>query len=478
MTRSKEPRRRPAGLTLFEVAILLLLVAVGGYFIWNRMQTARETSVRASAKAQLEKSGFMFPSVENLEADFPSQLAGPMICSSPFLRVDRRLSRDQIDLIAYFPETKSLVLYWEYLDDDDLACLAHFKQLEHLSLAGSLITDEGLAVLKNFPKLRTLDLSYCLIKGPGLEHLRSLPRLEKLSLLCNELTDDCVSTLLELKSLKVISLDRTFVSVRLDELTARGIEFESHPFPTSLRMAPDPAEFAWLSPYSGGDHHTVPTLRTDATMESSIAAWQTIRRLAVVADSQVEMLLPPDGRVTCLRVRGAKMKDEHFQALTQMPALRSLDLAVSRFTVESFSHLDSLKDLRRIDLSRTAAGPILASQAEWLGRIESLHLRNARLNDGDLTELASRVPALRILDLSGNPVSDSAMSSLKDCVNLEELTLSRTKVTPKGIPNLAELPELRRLTLTGTPIRHGDLTELMKKRPELRVILDPEPETP
>jgi hypothetical protein len=469
VTRSENPRRRASGFTLLEVGVLLLFVAVGGYFIWNRMQAAKETSVRAAAKAQLEEFGVTFTSAEELEANFRNPYTGPMICSTPFLQDDRRLSRDQIDLIAFFPETKSLVLVWQYLEDDDLARLKHFKQLEDLSLEGSLITDDGMAVLKSFPNLRTLNLSYCLIKGPGLEHLRSLPRLEKLSLLNNELTDDCVSTLLELKSLKEISLDRTFVSARLHELTERGIEFDSYPFQTSFEVAPDPAESAWLSPFSGGDHHTAPTLGTDATMESTIAGWQTVRKLAVAADSQIEMLLPPDGRVTCLRVRGAKMLDKHFQALTQMPALRSLDLAVSRFPMDSFSHLDSLHDLRRIDLSRTTAKLNLASKSEWLQRIESLHLRSAGLVDDDLNSLWYQCPNLRILDLSRNRLTDDALPWLLKCGRLEELSLAQTGVTGDGILQLRSLENLRRLDLRGMAITEKQLAALKKERPQLRI---------
>jgi len=132
-----------------------------------------------------------------------------------------------------------------------------------------------------------------------------------------------------------------------------------------------------------------------------------------------------------------------------MRDLRSLDLAVSRFPAEFLSQLDSLGELRRIDLSRTAAGPVLSMDAKWLSRIESLHLRNAKLTGEELQGLSKRVPALRILDLSGNLLSSDAVSPLAECVTLEELSLARTEVSAEALPALAKLPALRRLDLGG-----------------------------
>jgi len=87
--------------------------------------------------------------------------------------------------------------------------------------------------------------------------------------------------------------------------------------------------------------------------------------------------------------------------------------------------------------------------AKWLSRIESLHLRNAKLTGEELQGLSKRVPALRILDLSGNLLSSDAVSPLAECVTLEELSLARTEVSAEALPALAKLPALRRLDLGG-----------------------------
>ena len=452
---------------MFEVGIILLLVVAGGWFIWGRMQTAQETSVRASAKAQLEELGIQYSTAEEFELMFGvdhTAYSGPAI-----IAVDAKpLSRNSLELISLFPETKYLALSVSGVDDEGVRQLSSMTNLEYLSLAHSSVTDDSLVVVSRFSKLKELDLTYTGIKGRGLSHLVALPTLERVHLGSNELTDDCVSALLSIKALKQVSLTHTFVSSRLEELRVAGISVENGS--GLIFVADDP----WLSPYKS-DGYSLIRSQQGLSIDSVHAAWETIRKLALSADSQIEMLVPPDGIVTCLRVRGAKLNAEHFQALAKMKNLQCLDLAVSRFPAEFLSQLDSLTELRRIDLSRTAAGLVLRTDAKWLSRIESLHLRDAKLTGEELKGISKRVPALRILDLSGNPLSSVAVSPLAECVTLEELTLARTEVSAEALRALAKLPALRRLDLRGTGLREADVSFLKKSRPSLKVLVDSSP---
>lgn len=477
MSRSEANRARRGGLTLLEVGLLLFLVIVGGCFIGERMQTAKETGVRASAIAQLRERDLLYLPAEGDDEIPLDVIPGmrPLISFGPFAkREKRRLSAGQLKMIALFPETVSLNLDWSFLTDEQLSLFTEFHQLRFLSLKGSLITDDGLAVVTSFPELELLDLRYSLIKGPGLKHLKTLRNLKVLCLSGNELTDDCVSWLRDLPSLETVALDHTFILNRRNELESVGIQLDTPPSSVGLTPGPDPAEAAWLSPFQADGYSLVPTRENPS--DSTIAAWQILRKLALSADSQIEMLLPPDGRVTCLRMRGAKMRGEHFQALTRMPDLVSLDLAVSRFLPDQLASLDALRDLRRIDLSRTNSGSILTRKAGWLSRIESLHLRDMKLTDGDVKGLSLRAPALRILDLTGNPLTDAGVASLGPCRKLEDLTLARTGISEKGIAFLARLPALRRLDLQGTDVRTADVQSLTKERPQLSILIDSDSE--
>jgi len=463
----KAPLARSYGLTLFEAIVLLLLTAGGVFLIRHRMELAQETGIRGSAKAQLLEMGIHVMSAEDFGAT-STHFNGTAVLITPRLQGDnRRISNNAIDLICHFEETTVLNLDWGFVDDAGLFRLSHLKDLEVLSLNCSLISDDGLAVLKKFPELRELDLRYSRVKGRGLNHLRALPKLERLLLSDNELTDDCVSTLLELKSLKTVLLSGTFISSRLDELRDRGILVED----TELDSDSDGA--AWFPQVNHSPVIDTRTPETDAEMKSAFAAWESIRTLTHKADSQVEMMLPPDGRVTYLRTRGARVRQKHLQAIAQISSLRNLDLAVSTFPdLDALSELNSLQELRRVDLSRTAARDVLSLNPNWLRRIESLHLRSAGLVDDDLKSLANRFPNLRILDLSRNRITDDALPWILKCGTLEELSLARTGVSVEGILQLGSLSNLRRLDLRGMAITEKQLAALKKERPQLRILLD------
>ena len=352
------PSRRAGGFTLFEAGFLLLLVAGGVLLIRSRMEEAQETGIRGAAKAQLEERGFQVVSAEEWAAT-GSEYAGPAILGVPTLV---EISSNTLDLIGVFEETRLLNLDWKGLDDAGLARLGHLKQLQVLSAVGSRVTDDGLAVVKNFPELKRLDLRSSCVRGPGLVHLKSLRHLEELVLTQNELTDDCLPDLLELPALKIVSLNATLIE-DFSVLKNRGILV--------------------------ADVETDVTLVPGQMPQATAGTWAKLKGLSSQPDTQVQMISPPDGRVTSLRVRGAKLDQQHLKLIAELTDLQNLGLAVSRFPdLAALDELRSLRDLRRIDLSRTAAREVLSLNPRWLGRMESLHLRSAGLVDDDLKSLA------------------------------------------------------------------------------------------
>jgi CheY-like chemotaxis protein len=70
-----------------------------------------------------------------------------------------------------------------------------------------------------------------------------------------------------------------------------------------------------------------------------------------------------------------------------------------------------------------------------------------------LKQLAA-MPRLRRLDLTGTRVTDAGLEALKACRSLETLDVSLTAVTDLGLPHLARVKTLRRLSARGTRITH------------------------
>lgn len=437
------PSRRVGGFTLFEAGFLLLLVAGGVLLIRSRMEEAQETGIRGAAKAQLEERGFRVVSAEEW-AETGSGYAGPVIFGVPRLAGSDGISSNTLDLIVVFEETRLLNLDWVQLDDAGLARLGHLNQLQLLSAAGSHVTDEGLAVAGSLPELKHLDLRSSCVRGPGLVHLKSLRHLEQLVLTQNELTDDCLPDLLELPALEIVSLNATFIE-DFSVLKNRGILV--------------------------ADVETDVTLDLSQMPQATADTWAKLKGLSSHPDTQVQMILPPDGRVTSLRVRGANLNEQHLKSIAELTDLKNLDLAVSRFPdLAALDELGSLRNLRRIDLSRTTARDVFHEGPIWLSQIESLHIRGAGITDEDLKLISERMPNLRVLNLTRNPVSDDGLNVLAEMHQLEQLTLSRTKITGNGLKLLASLKKIRWLDLRDTDVAEDDTTALQTERPQLRIL--------
>ncbi|MFT5885671.1 MAG: putative membrane protein [Arcticibacterium sp.] len=92
-----------------------------------------------------------------------------------------------------------------------------------------------------------------------------------------------------------------------------------------------------------------------------------------------------------------------------------------------------------------------------------------RFNVEDLKRLSKVSEQLVSLNLSKMPLDDKDLGLLTGFQNLEKLILNYTNLTGKGIEGLANLKQLRYLSLTGIPLEKGSLSKL-KKLENLRSI--------
>lgn len=99
---------------------------------------------------------------------------------------------------------RELRLWAPGVDDDGLQILAKIERLERLDLEGTNVSGIGLTSVSSLPRLGHLTL------GPRtqeqeLQQLEAFPSLEELDLrACSQLTDACVDSLVQLRSLRVL----------------------------------------------------------------------------------------------------------------------------------------------------------------------------------------------------------------------------------------------------------------------------------
>jgi hypothetical protein len=101
--------------------------------------------------------------------------------------------------------------------------------------------------------------------------------------------------------------------------------------------------------------------------------------------------------------------------------------------------------------------------------VHELDLARTGISDAALVELA-RLPRLVRLDLSGTAITNSGIARLIDARELRSLVLVETKVDGAIVDALARMPALESVHLWRTELRAADLARLRAARPALRVV--------
>ena len=154
------------------------------------------------------------------------------------------------------------------------------------------------------------------------------------------------------------------------------------------------------------------------------------------------------------------LTDGDLARLSSLPRLRYLGLPECRLvTAEGIAHLASLKELESLDLRG------------WVGQTmgEIVDSPYSKITDDAIPGIAA-LPRLRSLNLFGTGVKDVGIARLCRDRNprLVKLDLGMTGVTVKGVRELARLPNLSRLKLTGNAMLGDPAARALAKLPALR----------
>jgi uncharacterized protein (TIGR02996 family) len=133
-----------------------------------------------------------------------------------------------------------------------------------------------------------------------------------------------------------------------------------------------------------------------------------------------------------LDLEASNVKSEGIAALADSPAfvnLRWLNLKRASLTgkcMPALAAAPGLRRLQRLDLGSHNLGDSVRhlAGAEWLSALESLMLRCASVNDAGVVPVVSshRAVNFKVLDLSGNPITDATLEALAASPHLTRLT--------------------------------------------------------
>lgn len=138
-----------------------------------------------------------------------------------------------------------------------------------------------------------------------------------------------------------------------------------------------------------------------------------------------------------------RVTDDSLLKLRPLKGMTRLQLPFSKVTVGGLSVLDSLPELRILNLGYSGTVDDRALVAiSRATEMEELFLRGTSITDAGLAQLTT-LRKLRVLDLAYNPIHDNGLVALAGLTSLEFLDVSATSVTDEGLAALRRaLPNL------------------------------------
>lgn len=161
--------------------------------------------------------------------------------------------------------------------------------------------------------------------------------------------------------------------------------------------------------------------------------------------------------------------DEGLQALGELRNLKQLGVAMTGIGTLGMSAVSELEALEFLDLTGTTVDDDAVSKLNGLTNLTILALVGTKITDEALKTLAE-LPALRELDIRGCNVGDIGMSYLAASKSLENLEAFRTReggglITDEGLANLSRLETLKYVNLSGNKISDAAVSSFKEALP-------------
>ncbi|UCC99590.1 MAG: redoxin domain-containing protein, partial [Phycisphaerales bacterium] len=302
--------------------------------------------------------------------------------------------------LADMAEMESLDLRDTQITDAGLAHLKQMKKLKNLILYSTRVTEKGLLHVSAFGNLQNLSLSFD-VADAGLMHLSKLTLLKRVGIDGDLITSKGLAALSEMKSLEEVSVSR---GDNTDEIVSK---------------------LAGLSSLKG--LHLGRGLTDEGLVQ--LANMTTLQELglngAQITNKGIAALvaLPSLRRLSFLDMELSS--EEFWMNLGKLTSLRRLDLSHirSKVTDGHIAHLASLQSLTQLsinaivikDRKAISSLDITDKGLGYMSRLKSLEhlsLSGAEITDEGLLQL-SEIPTLRWMDLQGCGVTEQGLQELK-----------------------------------------------------------------
>jgi RNA polymerase sigma factor (sigma-70 family) len=173
-----------------------------------------------------------------------------------------------------------------------------------------------------------------------------------------------------------------------------------------------------------------------------------------------------------LHISNGLLGDASLAVLAKIPSLQSLSLQRNAFGDAGLEHLAGMTQLRAlwVGMSKRPITDAGVRHLSGLTALERLDLQHAKLTGAGLAGLKNltKLQALYLEAKDGDGFADADIEPLLGLGSLRTLDLGTTRLTDRGLLQLATLPELRFLTLSGV-FSEEALHKIQKEHPALRL---------
>ena len=378
------------------------------------------------------------------------------------------------------------------LTDEGLRHLAHLPQLEHLDVSGTGITDRGLDILRELPALRTISLAGTRVTDAGVMQLAHCEQLESVSLQGTKTGDGAIRALAGKHNLRWFASGNLVSDAGIPMLhdipvlkTWQGGE----PTMALLSYSTAPNQLLLRGRFSdrgmrhmrgldglfGLDIDHAGLAITSAALEPLV----NLPHLGWLSADAKDDWMPYIAQMPKLRFLGIQdtragddgfvalsesrsiefiwgrrchnLRTRGFLALAKMPALRGLSVSclnVADAGVAALPEFPSLRELMPMDVPD--AGYRHIGRCE---RLESLILMYCRDTTDAATEHITGLSRLSYYFNSYTTITNRTPYLLSGMHSLERITFDAChNLTNAGIAQLARLPKLRELRVSGRGI--------------------------
>lgn len=336
------------------------------------------------------------------------------------------------------------------MNNRDLKAKSLSPTLESLNLSLNQLTSPGLIHIAKLTRLKTLNLANNPIGSAGMVHLAGMKYLETLDLSGTKALGGSMRQLTT-RSLKNLSLRGTNTKNLKFAEDHKGLEKLDLNFTkaTDNGMIVIKKNLGSLK-----ELYLAGTSVTDAGVKN-FSKLKQLQTLVLSHTALTDIGLAEVAGIASLKeldLSHTKITDDGLEKLPKHANLKWLDLEGTEITSASLGKLERLEKLSWLGLNDVPVSRAGLEALKGLKNLTALHLRHSTLQDKDLELLTTYFRDLQELNLSDTATTDKGLKYLARLENLKKLYLNNTDISVAGLRALAESKNLEVVDVTATDV--------------------------